>query len=189
MYKFLLVSLCILVAGCNSDKVIPQDNVAKLNMPIPTPIPEGMRTYGPIPHPHPYDMQMQISALEEGVYDFEVSMKLFNGAHYISPNAVREFSGKFTIELDDTDKLEYIDGLVETPRSVEEIDPHPFTNGTVNWVREDTKYNQKIKPTVDADFEVKGFIQFTIEPRCTLEKLPIIIKHKDGDLRVEPFGC
>ena len=189
MYRYLIMGLCILTVGCISNKTQEQELIASLEMPIPIFVPEGMIAYGPVLHPDPYDLKMKINKLENDLFDFEVGMNLFNGAHFISPNAVRDFSGKFTIHIDENPQLEIVSELVETPRSVEEIDLHPFTNGTVNWVREDTRYNQTLKPTVETDFDVKGFIQFTIEPRCTLEKIPIIIKYRDGDMRVEVFGC
>ena len=189
MYKFLILSLCILVVGCNTNKSQQQERMARLEAPLPIVVPEGMMVNGPVINPDPYDLKMEINTLENDMFDFEVSMLLYNGAHYISPNAVRDFSGKFTIHIEDNPQLEIVSELIETPHSIEEIDPHPYTNGTVNLVRQDTKYNQTLKPTVDSDFDVMGYIQFTIEPRCTLEKIPIIIKHRDGDLRVELFGC
>lgn len=80
-------------------------------------------------------------------------------------------------------------GLIETPPSVEEYDPHPFVNGYVNWVRENTSYQQQIKRLSDGTFVVKGFVQFTIEPRCTLEKIPFFIKYNQSDMRVEVARC
>ena len=189
MYRYLILGLCILTVGCNSNETQSQEPIASLEMPIPILVPERMMENGPVVNPDPYDLKMQINTLENNMFDFEVSILLYNGAHYISPNAVRDFTGKFTIHIEDNPQLEIVSELEETPRSVEEIDLHPFTNGTVNWVREDTRYNQTLKPTVETDFDVMGFIQFTIEPRCTLEKIPIIIKYRDGDLRVEVFGC
>ena len=189
MYKFLIVCLTILIVSCKSDKAPKAYAMAGADIKAETALTEATVVDQPALFPEPYELGFTMNKLENNFYDFEVSMVLHNGAHYISPNAVREFKGKFTIKMDDTDKLETIDGLIETPRSVEEIDPHPFTNGTVNWVRENTTYHQKLKPTVDSNFEVKGFIQFTIEPRCTLEKVPFIIKYVGGDMRVELFGC
>jgi len=189
MYRFFLVGLCVLVVGCVSNKTQEQEHIAGLQAPLSVLVPEGMLVYGPLINPEPYGLKMKINKLENDLFDFEVGMKLFNGAHFISPNAVRDFSGKFTIHIEDSEQLEIVSELIETPRSVEEIDLHPFTNGTVNWVRKDTKYNQTLKPIVETDFDVTGFIQFTIEPRCTLENIPIIIKYSDGDMRVEITGC
>lgn len=189
MFKFLALGLLLLSISCNSDKSQSKDLLAIANTPaIAT-------TYETTPftmslHPnHPYELKMNMSELGKDTYELELMMLLFDGAHFVSPNAVRDFSGKFTVHLDDSEAIETISDLIETPRSVEEDDPHPFVRGKVNWVREDTKYQLKLKRKADENFDIKGFIQFTIEPRCTLEKIPIIIKYEEGEMRVELFGC
>jgi hypothetical protein len=140
-------------------------------------------------HPHPYELMLNMTQLEDEVYDLEVSMLLNNDAKFISPNAKRGFKGKFSITIDESEEIELFPELIETPLSAEEYDSHPFVDGFVNWVREDSKYNQKLKRTSEENFQVKGLIQFVIEPRCTFEKIPIIIKYEEGDMRVELFGC
>ncbi len=137
----------------------------------------------------PYKLKLASKKIKNNEYDVSILMELFNDAHFISPNAKREFKGKFKVVFEDTDKFNLLGKLIETPLSVEEHDPHPFTNGTVNWVRKNTTYRQKIKLNSTKDFETKGYIQFTIEPKCTLEKIPFIIKHSNGKMRVELFMC
>ncbi len=66
---------------------------------------------------------------------------------------------------------------------------HPFTNGTVNWVRVNTNYKQQLEVATQVDFQVFGYIQFTIEPRCSLEKIPFIIKKENGKLKFELDNC
>ena len=116
-------------------------------------------------------------------------MKLYDNAFFVSPNAKREFLGKFKFVIDDNDKFNQEGALLEAPLSKEEFDPHPFVNGHVNWVKENTTYKQQLQLTTEKDFEVMGFIQFTIEPRCTLEKIPIIIKYSNAKLKAEIFQC
>lgn len=125
----------------------------------------------------------------KNLYDLVIDMRLKDGGHFVSPNATRDFSGKFTVVIDDNNDFNLVDKLIEMPLSVEEIDPHPFVNGPVNWVRKNTTYTQQIKLNAKNDFEVKGYIQFTIEPKCTLEKVPFIIKKQDGNFKFEFFGC
>lgn len=137
----------------------------------------------------PYKLKLASKKLQNNEYDLSISMELFNNAHFISPNAKRKFKGKFKVVFNTTDKFSLLDKLIETPLSVEEYDEHPFTNGTVNWVRKNTSYRQKIKLNSTKNFQVKGYIQFTIEPRCTLEKIPFIIKHENSEMRIELFGC
>ena len=189
MYKFLASGLLILSISCNSDKSQPKDALAIAEAPSTT-LSYEINTIEKLKVKlEPYELTMNMSQVGEDVYELELNMLLHNGAHFVSPNAKRAFKGKFTVHLDDSDQLVPISELIETPRSVEEYDPHPFVNGTVNWVREDTKYTLKLERKAEEYFSVKGFIQFTIEPRCTLEKIPIIIKNVKGKLRVELFGC
>lgn len=143
----------------------------------------------PLMHAEPYELKLEVLKLDSDVYDFVVSMHLNNGSFYVSPNAKRDFSGKFTIFIDDTNKLEAVSKLLETPLSIEVFDPHPFVAGKVNWVKENTTYNQKLQRTSEDDFIVTGLIQFTIEPRCSLEKIPFVISYKEGEMTVKIDNC
>ena len=136
-----------------------------------------------------YAVKFSIISESSDLHNLIIDIRLKNGGHFVSPNATRDFSGKFTMVIDKTDAFETVNKLVETPQSVEELDLHPFVNGPVNWVRENTIYTQQIKLHTENDFEAKGYIQFTIEPACTLEKIPFIIKQTDGVLKFEFFGC
>lgn len=122
-------------------------------------------------------------------HDLIIDMRLKNGGFFVSPNAVRHFSGKFTVAIEDNEAFDLLGSINESPLSVEEIDSHPYVNGAINWVKESTIYTQKIKLKTVEDFEVKGYIQFTIEPACTLEKIPFIIKKNKGELKFDLLGC
>ena len=118
-----------------------------------------------------------------------IQMNLKKDAYFVSPNAKRDFSGKFTIVLKEADKLKLSKAIVETPLSKEELDSHPFVDGLVNWVQVDTNYKQTLTVLSKENFEVSGHIQFTIEPRCTLEKIPFILSYVDGKLSLKMDGC
>jgi len=188
MKILLVVSILFISVGCNWDQTQSQDELAIVAPQTATfnvMNSEEKREA----HPHPFQVKFDMVQLEKDVYDFMVSMELNDGAHFISPNAKRDFKGKFTLQFDENQELEMVSDILETPLSVEEFDPHPFVDGYVNWVRENTRYNQKLNRKVENNFHVKGFIQFTIEPRCTLEKVPFIIKYEEGNMRVELWGC
>lgn len=137
----------------------------------------------------PYELKVQMNKVENDIYDLTVLINLNNDAHFVSPNSKRDFKGKFTLVIDENKTIALMSDLIESPLSVEEIDPHPFVNGTINWVRTNTNYRQQLKRKVTTDFIVKGLIQFTIEPRCTLEKIPIIITYKSGKMTVQIDNC
>jgi hypothetical protein len=77
----------------------------------------------------------------------------------------------------------------EIPRSVEVIDNHPFVNGPINWVHEKTTYKYPLIVNSNEDFTVGGKIIFVIEPKCTLEEIPLFFKQKEGVLTVEFGKC
>jgi len=83
----------------------------------------------------PYKIDIQINEAWKNEYQLVIKMELQKGAHFVSPNAKRDFKGKFFMDLGSYEHLAFDGILVETPRSVEEIDPHPFVGGPVNWVR------------------------------------------------------
>ncbi|MGC6430849.1 MAG: hypothetical protein ACON5F_07395 [Jejuia sp.] len=137
----------------------------------------------------PYNIYLNLKPVKDDVFNLVIDMRLNNSAYFVSPNAKRDFSGKFTFMLKENSQLSYIGTLSENPLSIEEHDPHPFVNGTVNWVRQNTVYTQKLKINTDEDFVVNGFIQFTIEPKCTLEKIPVVIYREKDVLKFEIDNC
>ncbi len=112
-----------------------------------------------------------------------IAIELRNGSHFISPYAKRDFKGKFYMDLGNYTHLAFDGDIIETPRSVEEFDPHPFTNGLVNWVRVNTTYKQPLLIKSQSDFEVFGRLRFTIEPSCTLEEIPFAISYQNGVMK------
>ena len=136
-----------------------------------------------------YTLEVKIEKFAETEHQLVISMDLKKDSYYISPNAKRDFKGKFRLEIKGDGKLETLGNIEEIPLSVEEYDSHPFTNGLVNWVREDTTYRQNLTITSTEDFVVGAGIIFTIEPRCSLEKKYFLISYKNGVLSVEEDGC
>ena len=138
---------------------------------------------------HPYDLDFELEKRADDKYDLITSMKLFGGSFYVSPHSTRDFTGKFRIEIAPNDSLKMGDDFKETPRSKEVIDPHQFVNGPVNWVKEDTKYEHRLNVKSQEDFDIGGKIIFTIEPKCTLEEIPLMFKYRSGVLTVEKWKC
>lgn len=134
---------------------------------------------------HPYELACSVERTANGPYVLIASMKLFGGSFYVSPHSTGDFSGKFRIELATNDKLQMEAGFTETPRSLEVIDKHPFVWGPVNWVNVDTRYAYPLTVLANEDFDLEGKVIFTIEPRCTLEEIPVLLKYRSGVLTLE----
>ena len=133
-----------------------------------------------------YISTIRVDKRQNDEYVLSVQMNLKNGAYFVSPYAKRDFSGKFTIVLANPEKIVTKGAITEAPSSKEELDKG---EGLVNWVRKNTHYTQTLKVLSNENFEVKGHIQFTIEPRCTLEKIPFILSYGNGKLRLNMDGC
>ncbi|OIQ27569.1 MAG: hypothetical protein BM564_12415 [Bacteroidetes bacterium MedPE-SWsnd-G2] len=136
-----------------------------------------------------YTLKFSMNPMDNNAYELLIDVELKNNAYYVSPNAKRDFKGKFTLELKEDNKLHSNSKLLETPPSVEEIDMHPYVNGTINWVRKNTNYRITLERNWEEDFHILGHVKFTIEPKCTLEIIPIILKFENGEMKVEIFDC
>lgn len=117
-------------------------------------------------------------------YVLSVQMNLKKDAYFVSPNEKGDFSGKFAIIIADSQKIISSGIIQESPLS--KVDEK---QGFVHLVRNNTHYKQTLKVLCDENFEVKGHVQFTIEPRCTMEKVPFILSYKDGKLSMRMDGC
>lgn len=188
--KNLILGIGLIFAiSCDTEGYKTQLAMTDLQTPVTKSSKDSTFILGPEIPSQPYELKLNLNPLGENIYELEILMELYNGAHFVSPNAQRDFSGKFTVLMDETTLLERQGPLIESPLSKEEFDPHPFTNGLVNWVRVNTSYTQKVQLLTPTDFQVQGIIQFTIEPRCTLEKIPFILKKVKGVLKFEIFQC
>ena len=137
----------------------------------------------------PYTIVFTIEESDSKEINLVVSMSLYGGSHFVSPHSSDRFSGRFAVSLYENDHMVLDDDFIETPRSVEKFDPHPYVKGLVNWVSVSTNYKHQLHIKTKEDFEVRGLVSFTIEPRCTFEKIPFIIKYIDGKISVRLNQC
>lgn len=133
-----------------------------------------------------YTAIIRVDKQTDDAYVLSVQMILKKDSYFVSPNARGYFSGKFTLAVTGSGKLTTQGAIHETPSSEEENDKR---EGLVHFVRRNTHYTQTIKVLTDENFEVSGHLQFTIEPRCTLEKIPFILTYANGKLSVKADGC
>lgn len=138
---------------------------------------------------HPYDVNFRVEQSADGLFNLVTEVKLYGGSFYVSPQSGSDFKGRFRIEVALNNNLEIGSDFLEIPQSETVIDPHQFVHGPVNWVIEDTRYYHPLKLNTKEDFEIGGKMIFVIEPKCTLEEIPIIFKYKNGELRVEKWEC
>lgn len=133
----------------------------------------------------PYVINVQVNQSEDGENSLVVAVELDDESLFVSPYSSDRFKGRFNISLEDNESLDLDTVFIETPRSVEEYDPHPFIDGLVNWVRVNTTYEHALNVLSEDDFEVNGKIVFVIEPHCTLEQVPFTISSRAGKLKAK----
>ena len=127
-------------------------------------------------------IRLDKQSIKEHVLSIQMNLK--KNGYFVSPTESGAFTGKFTIVLTEPQHLQTSGAIIETPLSkVDENEDY------VKWVRENTHYKQSLKVLSNENFEVYGYIQFTIEQRCSLEKIPFILSYVDGKLSVKMDGC
>lgn len=134
----------------------------------------------------PYEIQFRTEKLKNDLYNLIITMELQKGAHYVSPNSKGDYSGVFAMNLEENKQLQMNGKFSENPLSKESTDP--WRGSPVNFVRENTTHTQQFTIEAKDDFEVSGWIQFTIEPRCTLEKIHFKITQKSGVLDIQKLA-
>ena len=189
MNNYLFYGLLQFLIGFTAEKIQPQEVVAttaieKSMPPLVTYFSDDVVFKDEL-----YTAILRVDKQQNETYQMDIQMHLKKGAYFVSPNAKGNFSGRFTLVLTENDKLQRSGAIIETPLSVEEFDNHPFVNSPINTIRVTTNYKQSFALFSKKDFEVNGYLQFTIEPRCTLEKVPFVLSYTNGKLSVRMNGC
>ena len=177
---FLAIACTMKKPNSSTESAIPVLNVSMYDLPL---------TDREMALNHPYELAYSLEKTRGDQYSMITTMKLFGGSFYVSPYSTGDFTGKFTIEIAPNENLKIGSDFEEIPRSKEVIDPHQFVNGPVNWVNEDTRYEHRLTINSKEDFEIGGKIIFTIEPKCTLEEIPVLFKYRSGVLTIEAWKC
>ncbi|CAL2091804.1 hypothetical protein [Tenacibaculum sp. 190524A05c] len=182
MNKLLLLLLAILLFSCKTKESKPafSEKVVSYNYEV---------SDQPKNRKNPYSVLFSLEKNSSDTYTIVTDVFLSQGAHFISPSSKEDFKGKFRIIIPENDNITVDKNLIETPKSHEEFDPHPFVAGFVNWVRVNTTYKQKMTLKTNKDFTVSGTVEFVVEPNCTLEKVPFTIKQEKGWLVMYDDGC
>lgn len=192
MNRIIIYTFILLFISCstNNHEAVKDKSIAISSTAVNLPLnPYETISFKEPYNPHsPYHLDLKIENTETDSKELVLFITLKGDAHFVSPNAKKDFKGKFSMTLNENSHIETQGKLIEIPLSVEENNTHHLTNGSVNWVRENTTYKQKFIVLNKEDFEVSGLIRFTIEPRCSLEEIPIILNQKSGKLTARIAG-
>lgn len=154
-----------------------------------TPTGQHAATDTTLAYTHPYDLVFTLERATDNTYTLVTTIKLFGGSFYASPNCTRDLKGKFHVEVEEQGRIRLADKIKEIPLVLGPGFRHPLVHGPAEWVSVDTRYEQGVLVTGQQDMEVNGKYRFTIEPRCTMEEIPFVIKQRGGRLTIERVGC
>ena len=178
MNKSVAILLVLLSFSCANDKqqFSTSKDIAKMEVQKTTSITNNVTTITD----ELYTLQFKIEKTKKNQHNLVIDMKLHKGSSFISPFEIKEFKGKFYMNLGSYKDLSFDGNIIETPRAVARYDG--FEDASIIWVKENTKYMQPLNILSEDDFEVFGRLKFTIEPRCSLEEIPFAISYIDGKM-------
>ncbi len=130
----------------------------------------------------PYYITFDFEYVEVDVYALNVTIIPDEGSYILSHFSSDNFSGKFTLVADDKN-ITPLGDLIEIPPAGEIFEP--FEQRDTKALVERTICAQHFKINTKEDFQFDGHVQFTIEPKCTFEKIPFTISQKDGIIMIK----
>jgi hypothetical protein len=129
----------------------------------------------------PYSLELNVEKIN--THEFKlVSIIKIDSLSYMMPIANTTMSGIFKFSIVDTNQLNTNYILVEHACPV--VTNFVWSNAPQKVIKGYVEYDQKLSVISTTDFVSTGFIQFVIEPRCTLEKIPFTISYMKGEMKV-----
>ncbi len=131
----------------------------------------------------PFGLHLAVEDLGEHTYNLNTLLRLDSGIYVISPYSKDDVYGPFTLSVNDSSHLSFIDSLIELPSSVPEFDS--ILEAPVRFIKQGTRFQQKMqitKPTID--FETTGSIWMVPEPSCLPYEMEFTLIYKNGQLNL-----
>lgn len=132
----------------------------------------------------PFEMELVINTENPDRIVMDVDLNILFESFILSYNSGDEFMGRFLITLEDNEFVSLSGAPIESPEPVEEI-YHWADNEKVQKLKGKVDVEQEIILLSKDDFEVTGFVSFTVEPNCNFYETHFIISNKAGVLAVE----
>ena len=131
----------------------------------------------------PYKLTVNLRKDSANEYSLFVNMELDSGVYFMSSNSKYQYIGAMNIYMMPNEYMVMNEAFYEFPKSLPEYDI--YRGDFSYFVRENTIIQKKIIIKTTEDFETNANIQFTIEPRCTMEFFGINLSYKNGVLSSE----
>jgi hypothetical protein len=109
-----------------------------------------------------------------------IKIDLEEGSYYLGPNSAETFKGLLKVDIPTNEHIELVGKFSSKPKPT--LEENQWGEGTINVIRKNTRHSLGYTLKSDADFNIKGTVQFVIEPKCTMEIIPVTISNKSGRL-------
>jgi len=167
MNKLLMFSIMLLNIACSSG----QETV---RLPGQSSIDNQFR--------EPYSISLSVEQLNDSMYSLHAKIKI-DSISYMMPIVNKTMTGIFKVKFLDSAVMNSNYNLIEKACPV--VMNYVWSNPPHKVIKGKVEYVQKFSIRTQTDFVSKGVIQFVIEPRCTLEKIPFVLSYKNGILKVK----
>lgn len=182
MNRFIAIALLLLSTGC-SNQSSELESEGEITPVHPLEFRPNLANGFSVEEIEPYELGVAIEQIQGNEYLLTFTMNLESGSYYVSPISPGDFSGIFALSFDEHSEIDIVGKMTEDPQSNDTIDV--WAGGPVNLVQESTVHTQKVIIQSTKDFKIRGKLQFTIEPRCTLEENWFTIYEKNGIVGIE----
>ncbi len=125
----------------------------------------------------PYDINFDV---DQESRQLLIQIDLDSGSYYLSPNTPGTFKGLLKVNFSENKFITINEKIHVNPVPVRE--ENEWGEGLVDIIRQSTVHSLGYHLKTNEDFNIQGSVQFVIEPKCTLEKIPVTIYRKDGKL-------
>ena len=130
----------------------------------------------------PYSIDFSIEELNDSVFNLRALIKI-DSLSYMTSIVNKTMSGIFKVRFMDSLVLNSNYNLIEKACPV--VTNFVWSNAPQKVIIGKVEYIQKLTVNARNKFIAKGEIQFVIEPRCTLEKVPFTLFYNNGNIKIK----
>ena len=167
MNKFLIVSIMVLNIACsNGQKTIKESAQVMVTEEVG----------------EPYSILLTIEEENDSTFYLHSTLKI-DSLSYMASTVNTTMSGIFKVNLIENSFINSTHDLIEKACPV--VTNFVWSNSPQKVIMGKVEYIQKLTLNTQNEFTAKGEVQFVIEPRCTLEKIPFTLTFQNGNLSVK----
>lgn len=129
----------------------------------------------------PYQVTFDISKVNDSIFTLHTKIEI-DSLSYMASVVNKSMSGIFKIKASLNPYLSVMGSPKEKACPI--VTNFVWSNSPQKVIVGKVEYQQTVKISSKEEFDVEGVVQFVIEPRCTLEKIPFRIMCRKGILSI-----